>query len=190
MPLAPHEVLGVAPDASRATVRRAFRRLVLDSHPDRHGGAVEYNLRLRSIVDAYHRMLGHRVLRDEPDPTARRSAPAYRPPPRSRDTWSCPRCDDSWSFQGECPRCAVPLHDAPRELESDPRVDAMISALEKGTRFSGEFGPEAAGGFVIVLVTASGFVSYVHTPLATMLLAYAVWLSGLEWVSKIRAPGC
>jgi len=51
----PHELLGVAPDASRAEVIAAFRRFALRNHPDR-GGDPE---RFGAGAEAYRRLLGH-----------------------------------------------------------------------------------------------------------------------------------
>ncbi len=53
MPL-PHEVLGIAPDASPKEVRAAFRRFVRHHHPDRGGDAHSF----RAGVEAYERLLG------------------------------------------------------------------------------------------------------------------------------------
>ena len=50
----PHELLGVAPGASRAEVTAAFRRFALRNHPDR-GGDPE---RFRTGTEAYRRLLG------------------------------------------------------------------------------------------------------------------------------------
>jgi len=47
----PHEVLGVAPDASDDAVRAAYRELVTDAHPDQ-GGSVEKMKRLQQARDA------------------------------------------------------------------------------------------------------------------------------------------
>ena len=48
----PHGVLGVTPDADPATIKRAFRALVREHHPDRSGdpGAED---RFRELVEAY-----------------------------------------------------------------------------------------------------------------------------------------
>ncbi len=49
-----YEVLGVSPDADREEVRRAYRSLLKDHHPDQ-GGSRERFLRIR---DAYERITG------------------------------------------------------------------------------------------------------------------------------------
>jgi ferredoxin len=45
----PHEVLGVEPDADEATVVRAYRRRVKETHPDQGGVAAEF----QRVQDAY-----------------------------------------------------------------------------------------------------------------------------------------
>src|SRR3954447_8063864 len=61
------EVLGVAPSATTAELRRAYRRLALEHHPDRAGPASAP--RFAQIAEAY-RMLA--------DPTARTAYEAHR----------------------------------------------------------------------------------------------------------------
>jgi curved DNA-binding protein CbpA len=60
----PHTVLGVSPDADAATVKRAFRALVREHHPDRSRdpGA---EARFRELVDAYERLAPPRRRRPE-----------------------------------------------------------------------------------------------------------------------------
>jgi len=50
----PHEILGVAPDASNAVVKGAYRELLKERHPD-HGGSQSEFQKLRAAKDA---MLG------------------------------------------------------------------------------------------------------------------------------------
>ncbi|MGI8807484.1 MAG: DnaJ domain-containing protein [Acidimicrobiales bacterium] len=50
----PHEVLGVAPDATAEEVTEAFRRFALRHHPDRGGDPG----RFQDGLDAYRRMTG------------------------------------------------------------------------------------------------------------------------------------
>jgi DnaJ-class molecular chaperone len=50
----PHEVLGIAPNASRDEIRTAFRRLAAKHHPDRAGGN---NARFAEISVAQTAML-------------------------------------------------------------------------------------------------------------------------------------
>lgn len=52
-----YEVLGLAPDADRAAVRRAYRTLSKRHHPD-HGGSRE---EFRRIVEAYEAITGNRA---------------------------------------------------------------------------------------------------------------------------------
>lgn len=48
-------VLGLAPDATLAEVRRAFRKQAMHNHPDRNPGDPEAEARFRTILDAYQR---------------------------------------------------------------------------------------------------------------------------------------
>ncbi|HEY8378153.1 MAG TPA: J domain-containing protein [Nannocystis sp.] len=48
-----YAVLGVPPDASLDEIKRAYRRLALANHPDRHPGDVEAEERFRAISTAY-----------------------------------------------------------------------------------------------------------------------------------------
>lgn len=46
--LAPHEVLGVEPNATRSEIRRAYRKLVREYHPDQVAGMAE---ELRALAE-------------------------------------------------------------------------------------------------------------------------------------------
>lgn len=48
-----YDVLGLAPEASHAEVRRAYRRLAKEAHPDLHGGAADAHRRWLEIQLAY-----------------------------------------------------------------------------------------------------------------------------------------
>jgi hypothetical protein len=50
----PHEVLGVRPGASADDVRRAWRRKVLATHPDRGGSDAAF----AEVLDAYRALTG------------------------------------------------------------------------------------------------------------------------------------
>lgn len=61
-----YELLGVDPNASRDEIRRAYRRLIKDAHPDRPGGCVD---RARALEQARKVLL---------DPIARAQYDAQR----------------------------------------------------------------------------------------------------------------
>jgi hypothetical protein len=46
-------MLGLAPDATLAEVRRAFRKQAMHNHPDRNPGDPEAEARFRAILEAY-----------------------------------------------------------------------------------------------------------------------------------------
>ena len=52
-----YQVLGIAPTASAADVKRAYRQLVVRYHPDKHGGDVRYEDQFKAVATAY-RVLG------------------------------------------------------------------------------------------------------------------------------------
>ncbi|MDO7850987.1 J domain-containing protein [Hymenobacter convexus] len=52
-----YQVLGVAPTAAAADIKRAYRRLVVRYHPDKHGGDVRYEEQFKAVAQAY-RILG------------------------------------------------------------------------------------------------------------------------------------
>ncbi|WP_460548618.1 DnaJ domain-containing protein [Hymenobacter daeguensis] len=48
-----YQVLGVAPDAPAADIKRAYRQLVVRYHPDKHGGDVRYEDQFKAVAVAY-----------------------------------------------------------------------------------------------------------------------------------------
>jgi tetratricopeptide (TPR) repeat protein len=48
-----YQVLGVAPDAAAADIKRAYRQLVVRYHPDKHGGDVRYEDQFKAVAVAY-----------------------------------------------------------------------------------------------------------------------------------------
>lgn len=52
-----YQVLGVAPTAPAAEIKRAYRQLVVKYHPDKHGGDVRYEDQFKAVAVAY-RVLG------------------------------------------------------------------------------------------------------------------------------------
>ncbi|MFD2719174.1 DnaJ domain-containing protein [Hymenobacter monticola] len=52
-----YQVLGVAPSAAAADIKRAYRQLVVRYHPDKHGGDVRYEEEFKAVALAY-RILG------------------------------------------------------------------------------------------------------------------------------------
>ena len=48
-----YQVLGVAPNAPAADIKRAYRQLVVRYHPDKHGGDVRYEDEFKAVAVAY-----------------------------------------------------------------------------------------------------------------------------------------
>ncbi|MBD2770453.1 DnaJ domain-containing protein [Hymenobacter sp. BT664] len=49
-----YQVLGVAPTAPAAEIKRAYRQLVVRYHPDKHGGDARYEDQFKAVALAYH----------------------------------------------------------------------------------------------------------------------------------------
>ena len=79
-----YQVLGVAPTAPAADIKRAYRQLVVRYHPDKHGGDVRYEDQFKAVAVAY-RVLGDPGRRATYDfqlaQAARRLAEQRRPQP-------------------------------------------------------------------------------------------------------------
>jgi curved DNA-binding protein CbpA len=76
----PYQVLGVAPGATDAEVRAAYRRLVQLHHPDHNGGSAESARRFEEVQEAYAKV---RVLRAA-GPHPGTEAPSRTQGPRPR----------------------------------------------------------------------------------------------------------
>ncbi|MGY3091420.1 curved DNA-binding protein CbpA [Hymenobacter sp. UYAg731] len=48
-----YQVLGVAPTAPAADIKRAYRQLVVRYHPDKHGGDIRYEEQFKAVAVAY-----------------------------------------------------------------------------------------------------------------------------------------
>jgi len=84
---APHEVLGVDPDADEATVRAAYRRRVKAVHPDQGGSTEQF----QAVQDAYEQLLDESVPTPAAEPsetrgTDTRSTTAVRDSDRPAET--------------------------------------------------------------------------------------------------------
>ncbi len=184
----PLEILGLTEGASAREVRRAFRRLVLELHPDRRGGDIRAAARLRRVVDAYETLLGRvRPSRARRGPTRARS---YRPPP-SRGPFVCPRCDDSYGAVGECPRCGLEVValGAGVAAPDDPAVEAMLSALEaaRPSALGLALAPRVPVAAISALLASGALALAIHGPVASMLIGYGLLLLAGESLGRPAA---
>jgi curved DNA-binding protein CbpA len=84
----PYKTLGVAPGASDDEIRKAYRRLVKEYHPDHNNGSEESERRFEEVQDAYAKI---RELRSAAPgastTTPPRTGPRRSPPPPPRQTF-------------------------------------------------------------------------------------------------------
>lgn len=73
----PHEVLGVPRGASEEEIKKAYRKLALEHHPDRHGGSKEAEERFKEINEAYNILTGAQKPPDPPPPRPGNPADAF-----------------------------------------------------------------------------------------------------------------
>lgn len=92
----PHEVLGVSPIADLASIKRAFRTLAKEQHPDRNRDP-RANARFRELVSAY-RTLVHECAERARAPRPASVPPTWAAPPPARAAASATFADDvSWA---------------------------------------------------------------------------------------------
>jgi len=188
------DILGIPPSAGRAEIRRAWRRMAKRTHPD-VDRSPEAARRFQRLRRAYREALRQAELRA--GRPARSSRPPREPsaPPRARFRYACGSCDDSFAFAGECPRCAVALHDerrGPVARVEDPEVAALVDALENPTdsvfdRF--EIPPEQRTAMLAAaLVCLGGFQASIGLMgLAVLSLGFAMVWVGSQAHGKLRA---
>lgn len=64
----PREILGVASDASEEDIKKAYKKLAMEWHPDRHGGSKEAEEKFKEINAAYQILTGKMKDRNAPAP--------------------------------------------------------------------------------------------------------------------------
>lgn len=185
-----YAVLGLAPGASDREIRRAFRKLVLELHPDRHHGDLRLAARLRIAVEAYESLLGRRSFRH-----VKRPARPTETQPRFRDRFACPQCFDTFAHDSSCPRCAVPLTDewrsGPVQPAPNPQVDAMLEMLERRSLGIGPSYEDALHnapvGVCALLVVGGVLAMSVQVPIASMMLGYGAFLAVVQAFGEARS---
>ena len=146
----PYAVLGLSPGCSADDIRRAYRRLAREHHPDRNGGAPEAVRRAQEINGA-HDLLGDPARRRAYDQDRGHAAPAAvrragRPAPLAQDVML--RLDEL--FRGASLEVRVNDPANPDGPETYPLVVPPDTA--PGTRFRLVRAGTFAGGAVMVRV--------------------------------------
>ena len=167
MPRDYYEVLGVERDASEAEVKRAFRRLARELHPDVNDHDPEAEEKFKEAAEAYEVLsdperrraydaYGHEGLRGggfpPAAPASARSRTSSRPSSAAASASRCGagRCGArTWSTGSRSPRstrcwarrCRIPSHEGEREIE-------LPAGTQHGTQFAlrGHGLPGANGG--------------------------------------------
>lgn len=101
-----HAVLGVEPGATRAEIRRAYRRRALEVHPD--VAATDTTAEMAALNRARDELLGAARANAEPtdagDPRDPAARPGQRRPPAKPAYDHAPTWDDYWSAWNDPPR--------------------------------------------------------------------------------------
>lgn len=153
-----YEVLGVAPDADAASIRRAYLAAARAHHPDRHAGdpasAARAESRMREINEAWA-VLGdpqRRAVHDRE--LARRPAAASNP--------LRPRRETRTATSPEAPTSGIA---APRKLTMLPPVFLFAAIVCFAAGAVLRLTPVLAFGLVLAVL---GGISFVAVPIVTM----------------------
>lgn len=133
-----HDVLGVSQNATKEEIKAAYRKRVMECHPDRNPGDADAVRRFCEVQDAYESITN----------------PSYRPPrspqasyqaprPRSDHDWirdAPPPTHDIWGnpVNGHIdpPRRKPKPRPAPVKIKIEPEVDLWKSMETKASRIS------------------------------------------------------
>lgn len=127
MPRTPYEVLGVAPDATPQQIRKAYRKIALDSHPDRNPGDAEAEERFREATAAYQLLS---------DPEARAAYDADPSTYNAQEDGESADPEDALADALEIARGVI------ETFAPENRIAPAISLLDNGAKFWRKYGPK------------------------------------------------
>jgi curved DNA-binding protein CbpA len=162
-----YRALGLGPDASEEEIRRAYRRLALQWHPDRNPGHTAAGERFREASEAYAVLI---------DPAKRSQYDAARR-----------------AGAGRGPEFRQTRDDLFRDLFADPRASAVFEEIARELERMGlrvdrrRFEQTLFGGRVVV--TGGVFLVGPWTPLLALGRLAAAALRGAGAAREVRAPG-
>ena len=179
---------GLATEQER---RRLWKRLAAALHPDRNAGDPNATARFRAAREAYRRAEGRAAAgaasrAAAATPTATPPAPTAPVPggASAGPGFSCPACQEPWSFPLPCPRCDVdPRNPGPALAAREAEVAAWIEAVRRPSRVVWPSEPafrRAAGatlaGLVVLQLAAglfapAGFTLFGLTALSLLMAA-------------------
>ncbi|MDQ3836081.1 MAG: DnaJ domain-containing protein, partial [Thermoproteota archaeon] len=73
-----YEILGVSPDASQAEIKKSFRNLALQHHPDKNKNSEESKQKFMKIIEAYEVLSDEQARKNYDSSTLQRRATKTR----------------------------------------------------------------------------------------------------------------
>ncbi len=142
-----HETLSVPPTATQEEIQKAYRRKVMECHPDRNPGDAEATKRFLAVQEAYEALTNPNYRPPRPGqytqtyrttPSQPKSSGIWDAPPPTHDIWGNPV-----GAQTERPKSRPRPRPAPRPIAVvEPEVDLWKSMETKAGKFSRNYWQE------------------------------------------------